>query len=81
MINVTYARLEEVLLSLGFTFDKVFRKNKIFHHAETGALVIYPEFPADTVALPRHISGIKSILDAYGIADPDVFTFELQRAS
>ena len=37
MINVTYARLEEVLLSLGFTFDGIFRKNKIFRHAETGA--------------------------------------------
>jgi hypothetical protein len=81
MIEVTYARLEEVLLSLGFSFNGIYQKNRIFRHAETGAMVIYPEFPADTTVLPRHLSGVKSILNAYGIADPDGFTLDLQRAS
>ena len=55
--------------------------NKIFRHGETGALVIYPEFPSENAVLPRHLLMVKSILHAYGISDPDVFTLELQKAS
>ena len=81
MNEVTYARLEEVLVSLGFSFGGMYQKNKIFRHAETGALLIYPEYPADTTVLPRHLTGVELILDSYGIADPGGFTLELQRAS
>ena len=81
MNEVTYARLEEALLALGFSFDGVYENNKIFRHAPTGAMVIYPQFAPDAVVLPRHLSGVKSILKAYDLADPDGFTMELQRAS
>ena len=81
MTEVTYARLEEALLSLGFSPCGVHEKNKIFRHGETGALVIYPEFPYENAVLPRHLLAVKSILHAYGISDPDVFTLELQKAS
>ena len=47
----------------------------------TGALVVFPEFPPDDVVLPRHLLAVKSILRAYGIADPVGFTAELQKAS
>lgn len=81
MNEVTHARLQEALISLGFSFNGIYQKNKIFRHADTGAMVIYPESPADTAVLPRHLFAVKTILKAYEIADPDGFTLELQRAS
>ncbi len=81
MTEVTYARLEETLLSLGFSPYGVHEKNKIFRHDETGALVIYPDFPSGNAVLPRHLLAIKSILQAYDISDPDRFFLELQKAS
>ena len=55
MSEVTYARLEETLISLGFSPCGVHEKNKIFRHGATGALVIYPEFPSGNAVLPRHL--------------------------
>ena len=81
MTEVTYARLETALLSLGFVQRGVHEKNKIFRHDATGALVIYPEFPSENAVLPRHLLAVKSILHAYGISDPDGFSLELQKAS
>jgi hypothetical protein len=81
MNTVTYGRLEEVLLSLGFSFHGVEEKNKVFRHDQTGALIIYPEFPPDDPVLPRHLLLVQSILPAYGIADATVLSRELQKAS
>jgi hypothetical protein len=81
MIERTYGRMEEVLQALGFTLRGVEEKNKVFAHEATGALVVYPEFPPEKSVLPRHLLAVKSILQAYGIADPVGFTMELQRAS
>ena len=81
MNEVTHARLQEVLLSLGFSYNGIYRKNKIFRHDETGAMVIYPESAPDDAVLPRHLFAVETILDAYGLADPEGFTLELHRAS
>jgi len=78
---MTYGRMEEVLHAHGFTPRGVDEKNKVFVHEATGALVVYPEFPLDNLVLPRHLLAVKSILQAYGIADPVGFTAELQKAS
>jgi len=81
MTEMTYGRMEEVLGELGFTFRGVQEGNKVFLHEATGALVIFPEFPAETSVLPRHLLAVKSIVQAYGISDPMGFTSELQKAS
>ena len=81
MTEMTYGRLEEVLHTLGFSPRGVEEKNKIFMHQPTGALVVFPEFPPENRVLPRHLLAVKSILQAYGIADPAGFATELQRAS
>jgi hypothetical protein len=81
MTKVTYCRLEEVLRSLGFSLRAVEDKNKVYHHEGTGALVVFPEFPPDDPVLPRHLVAVRSILEAYGIADPADFATQLQKAS
>jgi hypothetical protein len=81
MSEVTYGRLEETLRGLGFTLRGVEEKNKVYWHAETGALITFPEFPSDDPVLARHIVKVRGILQAYGIADPLDFASKLQRAS
>jgi hypothetical protein len=55
--------------------------NKVFLHEATGAVVIFPAFPPESRVLPRHLLAVKSILQAYGIADPVRFTADIQKAS
>ena len=81
MTEATYGRMEEVLQTLGFSLCGVEEKNKVYQHEATGALVVIPEFPAENAVLPRHLLAVKSILQAYGIADAAIFTAELQKAS
>jgi hypothetical protein len=81
MTEMTYGRMEEILYALGFCFRGVEEKNKVFVHEGTGALVLFPEFAPEKRVLPRHLLAVKSILQAYGIADPVGFTTELQKAS
>jgi hypothetical protein len=81
MTEMTYGRMEEVLRALGFTFRGVEENNKVFLHEATGALVIFPEFPPGESVQSRHLLAVKSILQAYDIADPVGFTTALQRAS
>ena len=76
-----YARMEEILRTLGFTLRGIEEKNKIYHHAATGAVAIFPEFPAENAVLPRHLLAVKSVLQAHGLADPVGFTTELHKAS
>lgn len=81
MAKATYNRLEEVIRSFGFTLREVKEKNKVYHHEGTGALVVFPEFPPDDPVLPRHILAARSILRAYGIANPEEFTSQLQKTN
>ena len=81
MAEVTYRRLEEALRSLGFVLRGVHEKNKVYRHDPTGALVVFPEFPPDDAVLPRHLLAVRSVLQAYGIADPLDFAAKLQPAS
>lgn len=81
MSEMTYGRMETVLGTLGFSFRGVEEKNKIFLHDATGAVVIFPEFPPERPVLPRHLLAVKSILHSYGIADPVVFSTQVQQAS
>jgi hypothetical protein len=80
MSEVTYGRLEEALRALGFACRGVQEKNKVYRHEETGALVVFPEFPAAEAVLPRHLVAVRAILEAYGIADPLEFAATLQKA-
>jgi hypothetical protein len=81
MTEPTYGRLEEVLQSLGFTLRTVEEHNKIYRHEATGAIVVFPEQPPGDPVLPRHLLAVRSVLQAYCIADPAVLATELQKAS
>lgn len=81
MADVTYGRLDEVLRSLGFSLHGVVEKNKVYRHEETGALVVFPEFPATKSVLPHHLGMVRGVLQNYGIADPMEFASKLQKAS
>ena len=81
MADVTYGRLEETLKGLGFALRGVEEKNKVYWHADTGALITLPEFPAGDPVLTRHLVKVRGILQAYEIADPLDFDAKLQLAS
>jgi hypothetical protein len=81
MSEVTYGRLGKVLRSLGFTVRLVDEKATVYKNEETGAIVALPPVPEDKEVAPHHLLAVRSILEAYGLANPADFDKKLQKAS
>jgi hypothetical protein len=80
--DVTYGQLDKVLRSLGFTSRLVDGKPPARHyeHKETGAFITVPPFSKGDRVLEHHLVTVRVTLDGFGIADPDAFTAQLQKA-
>ena len=80
---VTYGQLDRVLRSLGFSCRLVEEPPPVcvYDHKETGASLMIPCFPATDFVLDYHLVGARTISDLFGIAAPDVFDAQLQKAA
>jgi hypothetical protein len=83
MREVTYAQLDRVLSSLGFSVRVVTGENKlrVYEHAEAGARLALAFRPDDDLVLSHHLAAVEGTLRVYGIIDPLDFAAELQKAS
>ena len=83
MREVTYAQMNKVLSSLGFTMRVVTVENKlrVYEHAAAGARLALAFRPDNDMVLPHHMGAVQGTLKVYGIADPLDFAVELQKAS
>jgi hypothetical protein len=80
--EVTYGQLDKVLRSLGFSCrlvqgDPPARR---YEHQESGALITMPPFPLTDFVLDHHLVAARTILDLFGIANPNVFDAKLRKA-
>jgi hypothetical protein len=73
--------LDKLLRSIGFAVHLVENEARLYKNAETGALVALPIFPDEKEVFPHHLLAVRSILQAYGLADPTDFDKKLQKAS
>jgi hypothetical protein len=80
--EVTYGQLDKVLRSLGFSCSLVKGKPPARHyeHKETGAFITVPPFPASDRVMEHHLVTVRTTLDGFGIADPNVFDAKVQKA-
>ena len=80
--DVTYGQLDRVLRSLGFSCRLVTLDvpTRVYEHERYGALFMLPPFPEKDRVLDYHLTGVRTMLDSYGIADPTTFAAELQKA-
>ena len=78
----TYGQLDKVLRSFGFTCRLVEGEPpaRRYEHRETGALVSVPPFPMTERLLAYHLATTRTIVDLFGIAEPEVFDVKLQKA-
>ena len=78
----TYAQLDKVLRSLGFScrLVKGDPPARVYEHKETGAYITMPPFPETDFVLDYHLVGARTTVDLFGIADPKVFDRKLQKA-
>ena len=83
MREVTYARMDRALSSLGFSVRVVTREHKfrVYEHEQTGARFWLAFRPDDETVLPHHLAAVQGTLKVHGIADPLDFAAELQKAS
>ena len=79
--DVTYAQLDKVLHSLGFScwLSKKKPPARVYEH-ESGALFTTPPYPMDDFVLDNHLVAARTILDLFGIADPKVFDAQVHKA-
>jgi hypothetical protein len=80
--DVTYGQLDRVLHSLGLTCRLVTLEvpTRVYEHEQYGPLFMLPPFPESDRVLDYHLIGVRTILDANGIADPTTFAAKLQKA-
>ena len=80
--KITYGQLDRALKALGFTRRFVAKEPPAvrYEHPGTGALVSVPPFDDADVAMEHHLAAARMALDQFGIAEPDLFADELQRA-
>jgi hypothetical protein len=83
MKEATYARLDQVLSSLGFSVRVVTLENelRVYEHAQTGARLSLAFRPDNDTVLPHHLAAVQGILKAFVIADPLDFAAQLQKTS
>jgi hypothetical protein len=83
MRDVTYARPDKALSSLGSSVRVVTVENKLrlYEPKETGARLAPAFRPDDEVVLPHHMAAVQGTPQVYGIADPLDFTTGPLKAS
>jgi hypothetical protein len=80
--DVTYAQLDRVLRSLGFSSRLVKGEPpaRWYEHQDTGAFLTVPPYPEDDRVWEHHLVTARVMLDQYGIADPTSFDAKLRKA-
>jgi hypothetical protein len=83
MRKVSYAQMDKVLSSLGFSIRVVTTDNKfrVYEHEPTGALFWLAYRPDNETVWPHHMAAVEGKLKQHGIVDPLDFALELQNAS
>ncbi len=71
--RVTYAKLRELLLHLGFVETVVPESHVAFLHSESGTNVMFPLYRPGQAVLPRHFVPVRTLLDARGLLDAGEF--------
>jgi hypothetical protein len=80
--DVTYAKLDKVLRSLGFSRREFERDGKgvYYHHKNTGAWITLPLLPNEERVVDYHLADVRTTLDGFGIADPISLAEKLNKA-
>jgi hypothetical protein len=81
--KVTYGQLDKALRMLGFTSRLLQTPPPpalVYEHKDTGASFMIPPFPKTDFVLEYHLVTARVTLDNFGVADPEVFDAQLQKA-
>jgi hypothetical protein len=70
MAEITYARLDQALRSLDFTVRDTDDRLRVYKHAASGAILVFPIFDDGDTVLPRHLAAVRLTLDGFGFPDP-----------
>jgi len=81
--DVTYAQLDKVLRSLGFSRRLVDSDPpaRIYEHKEVGAYITIPPYPMTDFVWDWHLIGARTTVDLNGIAEAAAFDAELRKVS
>lgn len=73
-LKVTHAKLEQVLLKLGFEVS-LFETHRLYKNKERGALLLLPpNIPMEQQVRPAHLSSARHAVVAFKVADEATLT-------
>lgn len=78
MTEVTYGRLDATLRALGFAATVFENDTRVYKHAPSGALVMFPLLPDSEAVRPHHLVATRMTLEWFGVAEPPEFAARLQ---
>lgn len=71
--RITFAKLRDFLLDLGFTEIVVPDSHIAFRHADSDTDIMLPIYRNNQVVLMRHLEPVGAMLDTSGLLDRDEF--------
>jgi hypothetical protein len=71
--TIPFSVLRQLLLDLDFTEVVVPRSHIGFHHAESGAEIMLPNYKSNQIVAPRHLLMVRIMLDGKGLLDGERF--------
>jgi hypothetical protein len=71
--KITFARLRQLLLDLGFRETVMPKSHVFFAHEPSGAEVALPVYRANRLVLPHHLASVRMMLHWKGLMDEDDF--------
>lgn len=79
--NVTYGQLHRALSSLGVShrLDRTDPPGNVYEHPERGLIAVLAAYPESDRVVDYHLVGLRTLLDQFGIADPEVFDAEVRK--
>ena len=80
--NVTYGQMDKVLRSLGFSCRPAKQEPPgwVYENLAAGAVIVLPAMSAEERVFEHHLVAVRTELDNFRLADPNVFAEKLQKA-
>ena len=80
--EITYGQLNRAMSLLGVTHRRCADEPPtiVYEHPDRGPMFMLPAFPQRSRVFLHHLAEARTLLDQFGIAEPDVFDANLQTA-
>jgi predicted RNA binding protein YcfA (HicA-like mRNA interferase family) len=79
--EIKFTELEQLLLDIGFVAMQTTGRQKVYHHASSGTLIVLPDYEKQACVRIVHLVTVRRILSENGLMDSDKFNRFLDKVA